>query len=323
MKIKECKIRVLGANSLLGHNIIKRLKHLGYTKVSATYHNKYPIEPVDEVVYFKANLLNPSHCKVAVEGSDCVIMAAANTSGTSVIESNPLVHVTPNIVMNAQILEAAYKAGVKKFLFFSSTCVYPPSEFPMEEEQLMQGDPFDKYYAVGWMKRYTEVLCKMYSTKLNPSMPCVVFRLANVYGPNDRFDYKTSHVLPVLIRRIVEKKNPLELWSDGTELRDFLYVDDVANAVISALEKVNAYDVFNIGCGNTVSIREVIPMIMKAANFYPEVKYSNSAPSMIPVRRINITKAKTILGFESKIKLEDGIRYTVNWLKYNLKSINK
>src|SRR4030043_2020445 len=173
---ENAKVLIAGGTGFVGINIIKRMLELR-ANVRATLHRKAPVVVDDKIDYIKCNLLIMEECKKIVDGMDYVFMCAANTSGAAVIAATPLVHVTPNIIMNAQIMEAAYFAKVKKFVFLSSNAAYPPSDDRyVREEEMFHADPYDIYFGVAWMKRYTEILCRMYSQKLKTAMPSLVVR---------------------------------------------------------------------------------------------------------------------------------------------------
>ena len=272
-------------------------------------------DPSVEVV--NADLTRAEDCRRAVEGVDIVFMCAANTAGAAVMASTPLVQVTPNILMNSQLLEAAYRAGVKKFVFLSSSAAYPPSgDRPVEEREMFQGDPYDVYFAVGWMKRYTEVLCRMYSEKITPRMPCVVVRPSNLFGPYDKYDPRTSHMMAALIRRAVERQNPYVVWGTGEDVRDMIYVDDFIDGLLLAAEKIHSFEPVNIASGRGVSIREIIKIILEEDGFTDtEVRFDASKPSMAPVRLIDTRKAECLLGFKSGTDLRKGIGKTLQWYR--------
>ena len=166
-----------------------------------------PLIPGAEVLTL--DLRRPQHCARAVKGMDYVFLCAAHTSGAAVIRTTPLVHITPNVLINTLMLEAAHRAKVAKFCFISSGAAYPPTaDRPVREAEMFDGDPHDVYFAAGWMKRYAEILCRTYAEKIAQPMPTVVVRPSNVYGPYDKFDFAVSHVTAALIRRVVERQNP-------------------------------------------------------------------------------------------------------------------
>ena len=309
-------VLVAGGAGFIGANLITKLLSLG-ANVRATIHRKGPVIVDERVEYIKSDLLEMSNCRKVVRDMDYVFMCAANTSGAAVIASNPLVHVTPNIIMNSQILEASYFAGVKKFVFLSSNAAYPPTgNRPVREDEMFDDDPYETYYGVGWMKRYTEILCRMYSQKLKNPMITVVIRPSNIYGPLDDYDFATSHVMAAMIRKVAERHNPIIMWGDGNDIRDLIYIDDFIDAVILAAEKVNTYDPINIGAGIGYRLRDIQQMILQIDNYIGAViKYDTSKPSMIPVRLIDIAKAEKTIGFSPKIGLSEGIGRTLQWYR--------
>ena len=311
---KGKRILIAGGSGFVGANLINKLLSLG-ADVRATIHKKQPVIIDERIEYVKCDLLEMSECRKVVRDMDYVFMCAANTSGAAVIASNPLIHVTPNIIMNCQILEASYFAGVKKFIFLSSNAAYPPTgNRPVREGEMFDGDPYETYYGVGWMKRYTEILCRMYSHKLKNPMVTVVIRPSNIYGPFDDYDFATSHVMAAMIRKVAERHNPVIMWGDGNDIRDLIYIDDFVDAVILAAEKVNTYDPLNIGAGKGYRLIDILQMIMKTDNYNDAViKYDTSKPSMIPVRLIDIAKAEKTIGFSPKIGLSEGIGRTLQW----------
>lgn len=308
------KVLVAGGAGFVGTNLILKLLEKG-VKVRATLHKKPPQIKNSNVEFIKVDLTKPSDCKKAVEGQDVVFMCAANTSGAAVIEKTPLAHVTPNVIMNALMLEAAYKAGVKKFLFISSNTVYPLTDYAVREDDVNY-ILYEKYFPVGWMKLFSEKMCEMYSTKIKSSMTTIVVRPGNVYGPFDDFEWESSHVIPALIRKVVERHIPLEVWGDGKDIKDFIYVEDLVEGLILAMEKINQFDKINLGGGNSITIRQVLKAILKADNFKnPQIVFNSSKPTMIPIRLININKAKRILNFVPKTSLNEGIQKTIYWYK--------
>ena len=321
---KDKKVLVAGGAGFIGTNLIKRLLALG-AKVRATIHKKKPVIFDKRVEYIKCDLTKKEDCQKVVKDIDYVFMAAANTSGAGVMENTPLVHVTPNVLMNTLMLEASYEAKVKKLLYLSTNAVYPVTDYPVKEEEMMKGDLFEKYFCVGWMKRFTEILCEMYATKIKNPMKVVVVRPANIYGPYDDFEWETSHVIPALIRKVVERHKPIEVWGDGNDIKDFIYIEDLVEGLLLAMEKIEIFDPVNIATGIPCTIKEVLNAILIADNYQnAKIVFNSSKPTMIPKRLIDVSKAKELLGFKAKTSLVDGIKKTVDWYKktYSLKNKN-
>lgn len=315
---KKANVLVAGGTGFVGVNLIIRLLSLG-ANIRATLHKKDAVITDSRIEYLKCDLLDMEHCKKAVKDMDYVFLCAANTSGAAVIATTPLVHVTPNIIMNSQMLEAAYFAKVKKFIWLSSNAAYPPTEDrPVKENEMFNGDPYDIYYGVGWMKRYTEILCRLYAEKLKERMSTVVVRPSNIYGPYDDFDFATSHMMSATIRKVVDRQKPIKVWGTGDDIRDLIYVDDFIDALVLAAEKIETYDPVNIAYGTGYSIKEILSICMEEDGYTDAVvEYDATKPSMIPVRLIDTEKAEKLLGFKAHTGIREGIRKTMEWYKKN------
>src|SRR5476651_2418874 len=199
------KVLIAGAAGFLGTNLALALAKKG-ARLRLAIHRK-PLKVVlPEAEVVTADLRVADDCTRAAAGMDYVFLCAAHTSGAAVIRATPLVHITPNVLINTQMLEAAYQANVAKFCFLSSGAAYPPTgNRPVTEAEMFDGNPNDVYFAAGWMKRYAEILCRTYAEKIAKPMATLVVRPSNVYGPHDKYDFAVSHVTAALIRRVVER----------------------------------------------------------------------------------------------------------------------
>jgi GDP-L-fucose synthase len=315
--LKEENILVTGGAGFIGSNLVERLTKQGF-KVRATLHIKEPVIKDDRIEYIRCDLTDANDCARACEGMNYVFLCAANTSGAAVMEKTPLVHLTPNLIMNARMLEAAYAAGVKKSLFISTNTVYPVTDYPVKETDVTN-EFYEKYFIVAWMKRFSEIMCEMYSTKIKKPMQTVIVRPANVYGARDDFEWETSHVLPALIRRVVERHDPIKVWGDGRDIKDFIYVDDLVTGLILAMEKINGFDVVNLASGKEYCLRDLLNIMIKLDGFEKaRIEYDATKPTMIPKRLINPLKAKKVLRFESKTSIEEGLHKTIEWYRSTL-----
>ncbi|MBA3966161.1 MAG: NAD-dependent epimerase/dehydratase family protein, partial [Nitrospirales bacterium] len=199
---------------------------------------------------------------------------------------------------------------------------YPPSgDRPVSEAEMFAGDPYEAYFSVGWMKRYGEVLCRIYSEKIKDPMKTVVVRPSNVYGPYDKFDFERSHVTAALIRKVVERQDPLEVWGTGEDVRDLLYVDDFIAAVMLAMATLDRFDPVNIGFGKGCRVRDVLNTILEVDGFKnAHVVVNPTKPSMIPVRLVDVEKARVQLGFSPKINLQAGLKKTLRWYREQIET---
>ena len=313
------KVLVAGGAGFLGTNLALELASRG-AQLRLTTREKPLQMPFPGAEVMTVDLRQPEHCARAVEGMDYVFLSAAHTSGAAVIRATPLVHVTPNVLINTLMLEAAYKAGVGKFCFISSGAAYPPTDDrPVREDEMLDGEPHEVYYAVAWMKRYAEILCRTYAEKIAKPMHTVVIRPSNVYGPYDKFDFAVSHVTAAMIRRVADRQDPIEVWGTGEDVRDLIYVDDFIEGLIAAFATARPYLAVNICAGTGHTVRQILEATLAVDGYdKADVRYDPSKPSTIPVRLMDNSLAKKEFGFEARTSLEEGLRRTIDWYRRNV-----
>ena len=318
VSLKGSRVLVTGGAGFIGCNLVARLVQEG-CRVRATIHKHPPVITNPAVEYVQADLMSQADCRRVVDGMDIVFHAAATTLGAAVMANAPMILVTANIVITAQIMEAACLAKVKRFLHLSSSVTYPDTgDQPVREEQGLEGSPHEIYFGVGWAKRTAEVLAIFYSQKLKEPMPVTVVRPANIFGPHDKFDPKASHVTAALIRRVVVRENPFVVWGTGNDVRDLLYIDDFLDGVVLAVQHPDTYLAVNIASGEGHTVKEVIQMLLELDGFTDaKVQYDPTKPQMIPVRLIDNTLAREKLGYRPHVGLREGLRRTVQWYRDN------
>lgn len=244
-------------------------------------------------------------------GTDYVFHCAAHTSGAYEMVNNPVAQINTNIALNSMLLDAAAELGVKKFVFISSSAVYPELDIPLSEDKAFMGDPPDVYFGPAWMKRYTEKLAEFYFRHYD--MEILIIRPSNIYGPFSDFNLENAHVLPALIRKFVEKQEPVEIWGTPDVSRDFIYVDDFVKGVFSAFERSHGYDVYNIASGQLYTIGEAVEHIRELTGYSGKFHYNSSKPMTVRTRQIDISKAISNLGFTTKVSFKEGLKKTIDW----------
>ena len=321
LSLKGANVLVTGAAGFVGTNLVNRLIAMG-SNVTGTLYKKQPQINNPRVNYLKVDLTKFEDCISACKGQDYVFMCAANSSGAAVMENSPLSHLTPNVIMNTQMLAAAYEQKIRKFVFISSNTVYPMTDYPVKEDDVNYKF-YKAYHIVGWMKIFSEHMCGMYSSHIKNPMKTLVVRPANLYGPYDKYNYAESKVIAALIRRIAESENPLKVWGDGNDIKDFLFIDDFINALVTLCCIDTEIGPINISTGESVTIKDVIKILIELSGQDElETSFDISKPSMIPVRLISNDKLKKIIEWNPEYTLYEGLKKTLDWYKKFYVNVN-
>lgn len=302
--IHDAKIYVAGHRGLVGSAIVRNLQARGFTKIIGR-------------TRAELNLLNQTAVEqfFVTEKPEYVFVAAAKVGGIYANNTYPAEFIYENLVPQANIIHASYLAGVKKLLFLGSSCIYPRmAPQPMREEFLLDGklEPTNEPYAVAKIAgiKMCQAYNRQYGTKFISVMP------TNLYGPNDNFDLMNAHVLPALIRKFVEAKEQgkpsVEIWGSGTPRREFLHVDDCADACVHLMLTYDGSEIVNIGLGEDVSIKEVAAMIKSAVGYTGELRFDQTKPDGTPRKLLDVARLRA-LGWNARIPLQEGIRSTVAW----------
>lgn len=304
-------VLVTGGSGFVGTHFVEALLAQG-ARVRVPIHTRPMIVNDERIELVQADLVRPEDCLRVAQGADYVIHAAGAVAAAAVTASNPMSAITANLILNARMLEAAWQAGVERFLIFSSSTGYPVTDYPVKEEEMWSGPTHPSYFGYGWMRRYIERLSEFVASKSR--LKIALIRPTAIYGRWDNFDPVASHVIPGLIRRAVDKQDPFEVWGTGNEVRDFLHVTDMVRGCLLTLEKHAECDPINIGYGKTVTIKDIVTLVLAAAGHdQAQVVFNSSRPTAIPVRMVDTTKARQLLGFEPAVSLEAGLKDTVAW----------
>ena len=313
MFYKDKKVLVTGGTGFIGTHFVAALLREGAHVRVPIHLRPLQVETSDAVETVSADLNQLEDCLKVCEGIDYVFHCAGAVSAAGMTVTNPMSAIAANLVLTTRILEAAWSKGVNKTLVFSSgTTAYPEADFPVSEDYMWTAPPPDVYFGYGWMRRYLELLGEFVAER--SEMKVAICRPTAVYGRYDDFNPETSHVIPALIRRAVEKEDPYVVWGSGDELRDFLNVTDLVRGCLLLLQKSASFQPVNIGYGEAVSIREIVQIILQAAGHEgAEVVFDSTKPTTIPVRMVDTLKARMELDFETSMTLQEGLIDTVNW----------
>jgi GDP-L-fucose synthase len=308
MMDKSEKIFVAGHRGMVGSALIRRLESEGFSNLLVRDRSKLDLKNESAVTKFFAQ-----------EKPALVILAAAKVGGIKANSDFPVEFLLDNLRIQNNVIHAAYENGVRKLLFFGSSCIYPKfAPQPIPETALLSGplEPTNEAYAVAKIAgiKLCQAYAREYGANFISAMP------TNLYGPNDNFDLETSHVLAALLRKAHEAKTrkdrKLIVWGSGKPRREFLHVDDLAPACLLLLGKYDSPEIINVGCGEDISTRELAELICDIVGFKGELSWDATKPQGTPRKLLDITKLRA-LGWEPSIPLRDGIARTYEWFLAN------
>ena len=256
------------------------------------------------------------NCAEATTGVDLVIHLAASVGGIGFNQRNPGILFYDNMIMGAHLMEAARRNGVEKFIQIGTVCAYPKfTPVPFKEDNLWEGYPEETNAPYGIAKKTLLVQAQAYREQYG--LNSIYLLPVNLYGPRDNFHPEYSHVIPALIRKMVEAKRDKALevvvWGTGKASREFLYVEDAAEGILLATELYNKPDPVNLGTGREITIRELVKLIAELTDYKEEIIWDTSKPDGQPKRSLDTTRGMEEFGFEAKVSLEEGLRNTIDW----------
>jgi len=305
------RVMVTGGGGFVGGRLVKALRRLGAI-VHAAGRRPRPVHLAGDVRYSQVDLSKRSPCLEAMSGMDFVFHLAAAGDGFHANLIDPAKLLTENLLLNTTVLDCARRAGVKRFLLTSSLAVYPSSLSDPVESDVLEGPPFpgEQYYA--WAKRMGEIQARSYYEQYQ--LPIAIVRPSNPYGPGDNFDPDKSHVIPALIRRVVAGEKPLTIWGSGRPQRSFIFVDDVVDGMLLALEKHAVCDPINLATGEATSIAQLAASVLRAAGRSgADLVFDETKPDGALRRVPGAEKARKVLGMNRFVKLEEGLSRTLAW----------
>lgn len=299
------RVLVTGGSGFLGSMLVRALMHSGCDKVFVPRRADYDLRQRDAIEY----LLNDTR-------PNLVIHAAGHVGGIGANQARPAEFFYDNLMMGVQLLDAAYRIGVRKFVSLGTVCAYPKyAPVPFREEDLWNGYPEETNAPYGLAKKMLLVQGQAYRAQYDFNS---IFLLpVNLYGPGDHFDPAVSHVIPALVKKCVDARKAnapyIEVWGDGSATREFLFVRDAVRGILMASEHYNDADPVNLGSASEISIRDLAEMIARLTGYFGEIRWDTSKPNGQPRRKLDTSRAKKLFGFEATTSFEDGLRETIAW----------
>lgn len=313
---KESKIYIAGHRGMVGSAILENLKENGYTNFITATSKELDLRNQQAANEF-----------IAEHKPDVVIIAAARVGGILANNEYPWQFLYDNLMIEANLINAAHENDIQDLIFLGSSCIYPKhADQPLKEEYLLTGslEPTNEWYAIAKITgiKLCQALNRQYGRKYISMMP------TNLYGPRDNFDLQTSHVLPAMIRKFHEAKEnghtPVPLWGSGSPMREFLHVKDLAESVrfVMEYEKDFEYDLINAGTGNDLTIKKLAETVQKVVGHEGEISWDASKPDGTPRKLMDVSRINE-MGWKAEIALKDGIQNTYNWFLDHLDEIKE
>lgn len=305
------KIYVAGHRGLVGSAIVRSLKAKGYNNIIGKTHKELDLTNQTAVQAF-----------FETEKPDVVVLAAAKVGGINANHTYPAEFAYENLQIQCNVIKCCHDYKVKKLLFLGSTCIYPKlAEQPIVEDALLTGalEPTNEAYAIAKIAGLE--MCKFFKRQYGDNfISCMP---TNLYGSNDNYDLNGSHVMPAMIRKFHDAKingaQSVELWGTGTPLREFLYVDDMADACVFLLEEYDGEQHVNIGTGKEISIKELAETVKEVVGYTGDIVWNTEMPDGTPRKLTNVDKLHK-LGFKHKVELQEGIELSYKWFCENVEN---
>jgi GDP-L-fucose synthase len=297
------RVVVTGGAGFLGSRVVAQLRQRGVSDIFVPRSSSL-------------DLMERENCREAVKNADLVIHMAAVVGGIGFNRENPATLFYQNLMMGAQLMEEARLAGVKKFVSIGTVCAYPKfTPVPFQEDDLWNGYPEETNAPYGLAKKMLLVQGQAYRQQYG--FNAIYLLPVNLYGPGDNFDPRSSHVIPALIRKIVEARESnapyVEVWGDGSASREFLYVEDAAEGIALAAENYEGSEPVNLGSGREISIKELVSVITALIGYKGQIRWDTSKPNGQPRRSLDVSRAEKEFGFRAQTDFQEGLRKTVEW----------
>ncbi len=307
-------VLVTGGGGFVGSHLVDRLLD-AKAQVTVVGRSEFPtrLKPVsNKIKYIQTDLSVLDNCRQITKGIDDVFHLASSVAGIGYNISHHADMFRINTALNFNMLEASRLENVEKYQCTSSTCIYPRETIiPTPETEGFVDDPEPTVQGYGWAKRVSEIQARLYA--LDYGMNISIIRPTNIYGPRDNFDPLTSHVIPALIRKMIESENSVTIWGSGNQTRSFIYVKDVTRSMMEIIEKYTNADPINIGTDEEITIHDLAYLILKLSKRKLKLVFDKTKPEGQQRKFADITKAKKILNWSPDYTLELGLEKTIEW----------
>lgn len=309
LNLSEKKIVVTGGAGFLGRQVVDQLLKAGANSDKITIPRSR-----------ECDLRSLENCQKLADQQDIIIHLAAHVGGIGLNREKPAELFYDNLMMGTQLIHAAHQAGVEKFVCVGTICAYPKfTPVPFKEDDLWEGYPEETNAPYGIAKK--ALLVQLQSYRQQYGFDGIYLLPVNLYGPEDNFDTRSSHVIPALIRKVYEAQQKgeksLAVWGDGSPTREFLYSTDAARGIVMATQSYNESEPVNLGTNSEISIKDLVELICEIMGFEGDIIWETDQPNGQPRRCLDTTRAREKFGFTAQMSFRDGLKNTINWYRQN------